>query len=127
MAAQPRTNGNAQVLHAPEPGTYVEPPVDIYETDKGYVLLADLPGVKADGLDIHVEADRLTIRGRVTAGEQRTYAYREFVPRDYYRTFVLADEIDPEGIGATLKDGVLRLELPKSARTRARQVPVRVE
>jgi HSP20 family protein len=114
---------DAHELRAPDT-EYVRPAVDIYETDKGHVLLADMPGVPRDGLDIHVENDRLTVRGRVAKAEHAQAQHREFVLRDYYRAFTLADEIDAEHINATLKNGVLRLVLPKSARAQVRKIPV---
>jgi HSP20 family protein len=112
-----------------EPGRDTEavtPSVDIYETEAGHVLLADMPGVSRDGLEIHVERDRLTIRGRVVSADTPRPQHREFVLRDYYRAFTLADDVDTEHINATLNDGVLRLELPKSERARARKIPVTV-
>ena len=122
-----RTHEN-QSLRAPASSErYVPPPVDIYETDTGYVVLADMPGVSADGLDIHVEHDRLTIRGRVGREPGPTPQHQEFVLGDYYRAFTLADEIDTERIRANLKDGVLRLELPKAAHAQVRKIPVTVQ
>jgi HSP20 family protein len=103
---------------------YVVPAVDIYETEKEYVLLADLPGVRPDGLDVHVERERLTIRGRPSVEDQPKAQYREFALREYYRSFTLAGEIDSEYIRAELRDGVLRLVLPKSSRAQVRRVPV---
>ena len=116
-----------QSLRAPgREADAVMPSVDIYETEAGHVLLADMPGVPRDGLDIHIERDRLTIRGRVVATETPRPQHLEFVLRDYYRVFTLADDVDAEHIRATLNDGVLRLELPKSERARARKIPVTV-
>jgi len=116
-----------RALRAPGAGeSYVVPPVDIYETDKGYVVMADMPGVQPDGLDIHVDHDRLTIRGRVPASERTSPQHREFSLHDYYRAFTLAQEIDSDKISATLRDGVLRLELPKAARALARKINVAV-
>lgn len=116
-----------QSLRAPgREAEAVMPSVDIYETDAGHVLLADMPGVSSDGLDIHVERDRLTIRGRVAAASGPKPLHHEFMLHDYYRAFTLADDVDTDHISASLTDGVLRLELPKSARARARRIPVRV-
>jgi len=107
-------------------GEHTMPPVDIYETDTAHVLLADMPGVQSEGLDIQVEHDRLTVRGRVGEGGQERPHHQEFVLRDYYRAFTLTDEIDTENINATLSDGVLRIELPKSARAQVRKIPVTI-
>jgi len=116
---------DTQSLRAPgREVEYVAPAVDIYETDNGHVLLADMPGVSRDGLEVHVERDQLSIRGRVAAEPQAKVQHREFRLRDYYRVFTLADEIDSDRIAATLTDGVLRLELPKSSRAQARKIPI---
>jgi HSP20 family protein len=118
-------NRDTQSLRAPGRDTeYVAPPIDIYETKDGHVLLADMPGVSREGLEIHLERDQLSIRGRVSPEPQTKVQYREFRLRDYYRTFTLADEIDTGRINATLTDGVLRLELPKSSRAQARRIPI---
>lgn len=113
-----RSSGN-RVEHS-------KPAVDIYETDAGHVLLADMPGVQGEGLDIQVEKDRLTLRGRVGEGDQARRHHQEYKLRDYYRVFTLADEIDADKISATLTDGVLRIELPKSARAQVRKIPVTI-
>jgi HSP20 family molecular chaperone IbpA len=103
---------------------YVTPPVDIYETDKAHVVLMDVPGATREGLDIFVEQNQLTVRARVSHEERPKVAHREFRLRDYYRVFTLVDEIDTGRISASLNDGVLRVELPKSARAQARRITV---
>lgn len=117
--------GEVQSLRGPGRETeHVTPAVDIYETGNGHVLLADMPGVSREGLDVHVERDHLTIRGRVQPREGARAQHREFVLRDYYRAFSLSDDIDAEHITAALQDGVLRLTLPKSVRAQVRKIPV---
>lgn len=124
MAMPAETNSEERSLRSPADGS-VAPPVDVRETPQGYRLLADLPGVRADGLDIHVERNRLTIHARVTPPNgAQTPQHREFALRDYYRVFTLADEIDTQNIQAILKDGVLRLELPKAAHAQVRRIQV---
>jgi len=108
----------------PAPGSYVVPRVDIYEEPAGFVLVADMPGVKPDGLDVHLDRDRLTLHGRVPERSGESSQHREFVLRDYYRTFAVADVIDPDHINAVLRDGVLRVELPKAQRAQTRRIPV---
>jgi HSP20 family protein len=102
----------------------VSPRVDIYETDKAYVLLADMPGVAPDGLDVVAERDELIIRGRV---ERPATApdYQEFELANYYRAFMLTEDLDTGGITAKLRDGVLRVEIPKSPRVQPKKIPVR--
>jgi HSP20 family protein len=104
----------------------IPPRVDIYETEKIYVLLADMPGVLPDGLDVVAERDELVIRGRVER-PARTPDYQEFELANYYRAFTLTDDLDTDGITARLSDGVLRVEIPKSARTVLKKIPVRME
>lgn len=103
---------------------YVTPAVDTYETDTAHVLLAELPGVDREGLEIDVERQHLMIRGHVGRDNGANIQHREFKLRDYYRAFTLADEIDRDRITASLADGVLRLELPKSARAQVRRISV---
>jgi HSP20 family protein len=104
----------------------VSPRVDIYETEKAYVLLADMPGVGPDGLDVVAERDELIVRGRVDP-PATTPDYQEFELANYYRAFALTEDLDTAAITATLKDGVLRVEIPKSARVQPKKIPVRVE
>ena len=103
----------------------VPPRVDIYETEKAYVLLADMPGVPPDGVDVVAERDELIIRGRVEQ-PATTPDYQEFELANYYRAFTLTDDLDTDGITARLSDGVLRVEIPKSARTVLKKIPVRM-
>ena len=104
----------------------VVPRVDIYETEKAYVLLADMPGVGTDGLEVTAERDELTIRGHVQVTEASP-DYEEFERTDYHRVFVLTEDLDAAQISATLKDGVLRVEIPKSPRLQPKKIPVRSE
>lgn len=104
----------------------ITPPVDIYETDTSYVLLADMPGVAPDGVDIVAERDQLVIRGRVER-PSRTPDYQEFELGNYYRAFALTEDLEPEKITATLRDGVLRLEIPKSPRVQPKRIAVKAQ
>jgi len=102
------------------------PCVDIYETEKSYVLLADMPGVTPDGLDVVAERDELVVRGRVER-PTTTPDYQEFELADYYRAFSLTEDLDADNTTATLRDGVLRVEIPKSPRMQPKKIPVRTE
>jgi HSP20 family protein len=104
----------------------ISPRVDIYETDKAYVLVADMPGVAPDGLDVEAERETLVIHGRVERPETPP-DYQEFELADYHRTFALTEDLDTAGITATLKDGVLRVEIPKSPEMQPKKIPVRTE
>lgn len=102
------------------------PRCDIVETDKSYLLFADMPGVLTEGLEVVAERGDLIIRGRVEPrGGQETY--QEFELTDYFRAFRLTEDLEAEGIVATLRDGVLRVEIPKSARVQPRKITVRAE
>ena len=104
----------------------VLPRVDIYETEKSYMLLADMPGVELGGLDVTAERDTLVIRGRV-APPAEPPDYQEFELADYYRAFTLSEDLDADGIVATIRDGVLRVEIPKSPKMQPKKIPVRTE
>ena len=91
-------------------------PVDIYEGADELLLLADLPGVEPEGLNVSFEAPELRIEGRRGSGEAADV---------YSRTFRVSEQIDPSGISAELSAGVLRLRLAKAAHTKPRKIEVR--
>jgi HSP20 family protein len=106
-------------------GVYYSPAVDIFETDDAITLLADLPGVEKDGLDINVEDRQLTITGLVKEPEERRQpVYSEYGIGGYTRNFKLGDTIDQSKISASLKDGVLELVLPKADRLKPRKIEI---
>ncbi len=102
------------------------PAVDILETEHDLTLLADMPGVPLDRVDIDLEGDQLTIRGSVLQenGAGRVLL-KEYAVGDYYRQFTLSSDIDREKIQATIKDGVLRLVLPKAEAAKPRRIEVK--
>jgi HSP20 family molecular chaperone IbpA len=91
------------------------PRVDIYETNDAIVMTADMPGVGPESVDITLEQGVLTINGYVEEErpEGYTLTYAEYGTGDYVRRFTLSNQIDQDAIEATVKDGVLRLYLPK--------------
>lgn len=103
------------------------PRVDIYETDEGINLVADMPGVDENSVDIMLEKNVLSIRGTVEdeAPEDYSLAYAEYGVGDYERRFTLSDEIDQENIEASVKNGVLHLHLPKAGPAKARKISVK--
>jgi HSP20 family protein len=106
----------------------VLPAVDVFEDDGGITLLADLPGVSKDTLDLQVDGDALTIEGTVggTTPQDLQPLYAEVrVPR-YRRSFTLSRELDTTRIEANLKDGVLQLRIPKQAHAQPRRIEVSV-
>jgi HSP20 family protein len=103
------------------------PSADIYETRDNIVVLAEMPGVAPDGVDITLERRLLTIRGRSAANEHTGYqrVYSECANGDYERVFTLSENIDRDRIAATLKDGVLHLVLPKAESAKARKIELK--
>ena len=125
-----QTTEKQEVPVATEPtreGPVYQPAVDIFERPGGITLLADMPGVRPDGLTIDLRENVLTIQGAVRdpQGPEETIVMREFGFGSYFRQFSLADTIDQEKIEATLRDGVLRLELPKVEKAQPRQIAVK--
>ena len=103
------------------------PRADIYEAGDQIVLLADVPGVDEKSIDITLEKNVLTIKALVEPDEPANYTqtYREYQVGDYQRSFVLSDEIDRNGIDASVKDGVLRLVLPKAGPAKTQRIAVK--
>jgi HSP20 family protein len=108
------------------PRLLFNPPIDIYETPEGLVLYADLPGVSAEGLDLQVQDNRLTLYGRVQDREfdQQGLIHQEYQIGDFLRSFILSDEVDHDRIQARLTNGVLRVELPRAPRAKPRRIDV---
>jgi len=104
---------------------FVAPSVDIFETNEGYLLEAEMPGVNKNGLEITLEGTEITITGHrtnvVPAGEALISERR---PVDYRRTFELDPAIDNSRIAAKMNQGVLTLTLPKSARAKPQKIAV---
>jgi HSP20 family molecular chaperone IbpA len=103
------------------------PRVDIYESGDNVILLADMPGVTGDGVDITLEKNELTIKGypQYDLPADHDLAYAEYGIGDYERSFVLSQEVDRERIEATMKHGVLRLLLPKAEAAKLRKIAVK--
>ncbi|NLI77585.1 MAG: Hsp20/alpha crystallin family protein [Candidatus Riflebacteria bacterium] len=106
------------------PEYFVSPLVDIYETDEGLTLLADLPGVEKEGLKIAVEEGILTIEGKVAERPHEDLLVQEFEPVNFFRQFELSEVVDQNRIAAELKHGVLTLRLPKAEKAKPRQIEV---
>ncbi len=117
---------------APQPeGSPVErfvftPPIDIYETDDGLILHADLPGVTLDTLELQVQNNRLTLFGRVPdfVPEGARLVHQEYREGDYLRSFILSDNVDHDRITAKLTGGVLEVFLPHAAKAEPRKIQV---
>jgi len=106
------------------------PRADIYEMPEAIVLVADMPGVDEKGVDITLEKNVLTISGHVEPekmAENARLAYEEYEVGDYQRVFTLSDEVDREHIEAALKNGVLRVTLPKAGAAKTKKISVKAE
>ena len=104
----------------------VAPRADIFETDTAFVILADMPGVGPDGVEVVADSRTLTVRGRVSRSPTNAeLEHREFELADYHRAFTLTEDLDTDRISGTLRDGVLRVEIPKSERVQPKKIPVR--
>lgn len=117
----------AKAQEQTRPGRYYVPDVNIYEFDDSMKLWAEMPGVKEKDLKVTLKDGVLTIVGQVATD---MYAglrpmYTEYNVGNYYREFSLNEDIDESKIRATLRNGVLELELPKKEKARPRQIEVR--
>ncbi len=103
------------------------PRADIYEVDDQIIIVADVPGADKDSIDVTLEKNVLTIDAYVNYSTPEGYSlsFAEYETGDYQRSFRLSDEIDREKIQASVKDGVLRLYLPKSGAARTRKIGVK--
>ncbi len=109
-------------------GAYFSPAVDIYGTETELVLLADMPGVASDQVEIDLKEDVLSILGKVpgepVAGQDLLAEYRT---GNYFRTFRITDDVDRGKIAASMSDGVLKVTLPKSPKVLPRKIPIATE
>lgn len=112
----------------PQQQAQVVPPVDIFEDDAAITVLADLPGVSREQLGVRVDGDSLVIEATANAiavpqGMELVYSEAQFP--SYRRQFTLSRELEPTRIEAALKDGVLRLTIPKAEEAKPRRIEVR--
>ncbi len=104
------------------------PRADIYETPETIVLLIDMPGVGEKGVDITLEKNTLTVDGTVDAQgvPDHSLTYSEYIPGGYHRAFTVSAEFDADKIHATVKNGTVRLVLPKAETVKAQTITVSV-
>jgi len=105
---------------------YLQPPVDIYETPEGLVLLADLPGMVPSDLEVRLEDHTLTIQGKAQHAFTSEPVYREYELGKFFRQFELGEQVDQGKIDARFQHGVLTLRLPKAEKPKPRQIAVQV-
>lgn len=104
---------------------FIRPAVDIFETEQGLTLVADLPGVDKEELTIDLDQGLLTVQAKGKSHMSGDSIRREFLHGSFYRQFQLSDEIDSENIAAEMKNGVLTLLLPKSEAARPRRIEIK--
>jgi HSP20 family molecular chaperone IbpA len=107
-------------------GRTYTPAVDIYETNDALVIVADMPGVDENSVEVNLEKNVLSIYGHVQPyhPEGHNLVYWEYGVGDYYRSFIINEDIDWEHVQGTVSNGVLRLTLPKAAHARTRKIAV---
>ncbi|WP_435009947.1 Hsp20/alpha crystallin family protein [Tundrisphaera lichenicola] len=130
IGRNPAIGDDPKGLHPAVPGgstTYHTPPIDIHEGPEGLVLEADLPGVSEGQVSIQLEDNVLSLHARVgtPAPEGARVVHEEYRPGDFYRSFILSDEVERSRISAEMKNGVLRLNLPKAERAKTRRIEIK--
>ena len=126
-AAEQAVAPESQGFEQTRPRPVFRPLTDIFETPRGVTLVVEMPGVRAEGVEVTLEKRVLSIRGRNSVARPDSYRriYAEYGEGDYERSFSLSEDIDAERIEATCKHGVLTLELPKAQEATPRQINVR--
>jgi HSP20 family protein len=123
------TTNVTKVDQAPAvPQAALVPAVDIVENEVGITLLADMPGVSKDRLGVRVDGENLLIEGsaEVKVPENLEIVHSEIRNPYFRRSFTLSRELDASKIEASLRDGVLRLHIPKAEEARPRRIEVKV-
>ncbi len=107
---------------------FVVPPVDVFEDESGITVLADMPGVSRDRLGVRVDGDSLVLEATASTlqPENMHLVYGEARYPSYRRQFTLSRELDASRIEASLKDGVLKLNIPKLEEAKPRRIEVQV-
>jgi HSP20 family protein len=132
MAAQEMETRNKQEVQDREkeqtrPGRYFLPDVDIFETEDGLRLWADMPGVDQKDVEVTLKDGMLTIEGIVAVDMYRNLhpLYTEYNVGNYYRQFVVNEDIDASRIEARIRNGVLEVSLPKAETAKPRRIEVK--
>jgi len=106
-------------------GRVMTPAVDIFESEDKITLVADMPGVNNDGLDISLEKGILTLNAEVSIESRGKALLREFSGANYYRQFKISEHIDADKTTAELKNGVLTLDIPKAESAKPKKIEIR--
>ena len=127
MVRGKREGDVARVERARDRRTYL-PNVDILETPEEFLILADMPGVTPDHIEIEYEQGVLTIHGQVDPRQDEAttrYLLREYGVGDFHRSFTIGQGVDADRIEAHFKDGVMELHLPKAEAVKPRRITVK--
>jgi HSP20 family protein len=120
--------GRFQESCGTETSTGFSPRADVAETDHGFEISVDLPGMKAEDVELEIEDGVLTVSGtRESEAEQegRTYRRAERRHGPFRRSFSLGDEVDSNKVEAEYRDGVLRITVPKAERVRPKKINIK--
>lgn len=122
---EPR-GASALQARGPAAEAAIRAPVDIFEDSEGITLEADMPGVSKDRLTVRIDGDTLVLEGQVQFDlpEQSEALYADVRSSGYRRSFALSRELDTGNIQAQLKDGVLKVRIPKRAELKPRKIDV---
>ncbi|AGA30170.1 Hsp20/alpha crystallin family protein [Singulisphaera acidiphila] len=125
-----RDSGNRQASTSESlkpPAAYFTPPIDIHESPDGLILEADLPGATENQVSIQLEDNVLSLSAQVNTStpEGSRILHQEYQVGDFYRSFILSDEVDRSRITAELRNGVLRLILPKAERVKTHRIEIK--
>jgi len=112
-----RTNGQQRLVFTPR--------ADVVETAQDVTVLLEMPGVRAEDIDVHFDRGELTVQGKCTPREPKgNWLVREYELGDFHRAFQVSQDIDGSAIRAELKNGVLTLHLPKAEGAKPRRISV---
>jgi HSP20 family protein len=101
------------------------PASDIYETETGFLIAMDLPGIRRETLELDVDENRLVVKG--TREMAQSKQHRTERPRGkFLRTFSVPGSVDEGRIAAEYKDGVLQISLPKRTEQKAKKIDIKI-
>jgi HSP20 family molecular chaperone IbpA len=129
QTAVPQTTEQKEYQNSAQEDISFHPLVDIVEDNNGITLIADLPGVNKEALNIHVEDDNLVIEGDISSNhsdENIRMIYTELSATRYKRLFTLSRELDASKVEAEFNDGVLTLHIPKAAHAQPKKIEIKV-
>lgn len=123
-------DGEASVLGDLSEEAEGELTIDVYQSPANFVIESTIAGVSPEDIDIYTTPESITIRGRRSRKEkvlEKDFLYQECYWGRFARQIILPEEIDPDLVQASLKNGVLKITLPKINKARSKKVRVRFE